>query len=149
MVGGEPDVNREAIYGFVHCASVGNWGAYAFSGTAAQLTALAALPVVQLIPICAVTKSGNVKWAELNTVIPSAVRTKLNTWLTARGLPNIPAGWTYRQVVLAVFKRLHDRFDLDNFYVVAPEDAGGPPAMPEGAGPSAAVAERPRRRRVA
>jgi len=136
--GGDPLIDQRVTpyHGLVHCATVDNWAAYLFSGTGAQLTALAALPAAQLIPICAVTKSGDVKWAELDTTIPSAVRTKLNTWLTNHGQPTIPAGWTYRQVVVAIFTRLHERFDLENFYVVAPEDASGPPAMPEGAGPS-------------
>jgi hypothetical protein len=137
MVGGDPglDTRVTPYHGFVHCASIDNYGAYMFSGTAAQLTALAALPAAQFVPICAVTKSGDLKWAELDGIIASGVRTKLNTWLSNRGLPTIPAGWTYRQTVLAIFRRLHTNFDLDNFYVVAPEDVTGPPAMPEGAGP--------------
>lgn len=125
MVGGDPDLDRTVtpFHGFVHCASIGNFGAYLFSGTGAQLTALAALPVAQFVPIVAITKSGDVRWAELDGVITTAIRNKLNTWLTARSLPNIPVGWTYKQVVVAIFKRLHANFDLDNFYVVAPEDA--------------------------
>ncbi len=96
-----------------------------FSGTAAQLTALAALPAAQFVPICVVTKSGDVRWAELDGVIGSTARTRINTWLSARSLPTIPVGWTYRQVVLAIFKRLHANFDLDAFYVRAPEDVTG------------------------
>jgi len=122
--GGDPLIDRSAIpVGFDHCATVGNWAAYLFSGTAAQLTALAALPNTQLVPIVAVTKSGDVRWAELDGIISSGVRTKLNTWLSNHGQPAIPTGWTYRQVVLAIFRRLHANFDLDGFYVVAPEDA--------------------------
>jgi len=118
MKGGEPDVNSAVTpyYGYVHAADVAGWGAYLFSGTTAQLTAINALPNVY--GICAVTESGNVKWAELDGVISSAVRTKINNWLTARGYPTIPAGWTYRQVVNAIFKRLNDRFDLTAFDVM-------------------------------
>jgi hypothetical protein len=123
--GGDPLIDRRVtpFYGAVHDATVGNWAAYLFSGTGAELTALAALPVAQFVPIVAVTKSGDVRWAELDGVITTAVRNKLNTWLTNRSLPNIPTGWTYKQVVIGIFKRLHANFDLDNFYVVAPEDA--------------------------
>jgi hypothetical protein len=49
---------------------------------------------------------------ELNNVVTAAVRTKLNTWLTARGYSTIPAGWTYRQIVLVVFQRVNGIFDL-------------------------------------
>jgi hypothetical protein len=114
MSGGLPDIDVTVtpVKGWVLCDQVGNQGAYLFSGTAAQLAALNALS--QVLGIIAVTQNG-ARWAELDGVISSAVRTKLNTWLTARGYPNIPADWTYRQVILAVYKRLNNHFDLSNF----------------------------------
>jgi len=124
IVGGDPDIDRVAIpyHGFAKCISVSNYGCYLFSGTTAQLTALAALPAAQFVPVCVVTHDDKVRWAELDGIIANGVRTKLNTWLTARSLPNIPVGWTYRQVVMAIFKRLNADFDLDWFNVIAPED---------------------------
>jgi hypothetical protein len=117
MTGGSPNVDASVTpyTGYVHADSIGGFGAYLFSGTPAQLTALNALP--QVIGIVAVSEAGDVKWAELDGVIAAGVRTKLNTWLTARGYPTIPAGWTYRQVVEAVYKRLNARFDLSGFDV--------------------------------
>lgn len=111
IVNGRPDIGALGYHGFVLCAHIGqNWGCYIFSGTAAQLQAINALPNVYAI--CAVTEGGQVKWAELDGVIAPAVRTRLNSWLSARGYPNIPAGWTYRQVVIAIYKRINDVFDL-------------------------------------
>ena len=86
------------------------WGLYLFSGTAAQLIALDALP--QVYGLVAMTEDTTVRWSQLNNTISSAHRTKLNTWLTARGYPNIPAGWTYRQVVQAIYQRMNQPFDL-------------------------------------
>lgn len=104
------DDGKRLYSGHVLCGQVGTWGAYLFSGTAAQLLAINALPNVY--GICAVTESGNVRWAELDGVIPAAVRTKINDWLSTRSLPTIPAGWTYRQVVMAIYRRMNERFDL-------------------------------------
>lgn len=117
MVGGNPDIDfgTTPYTGYVHCASLGGFGAYLFSGTKAQLIALDALP--QVVGIVAVTEAGDVRWAELDGVIAEAIRTKLNTWLTNHDLPTIPEGWTYRQVVVAAYKRFNDRFDLDGFDV--------------------------------
>ncbi len=110
--GGLPDIDFEAtpVFGYTLGGVVGQFGAYLFSGTAAQLTALNALP--QVIGICALTTAGDVRWAELDGKIATAVRTKLNTWLTARGYPTIPTTWTYRQVVKAIYERMNNHFDL-------------------------------------
>lgn len=105
-VGGLPKINTQTTPYIAHALiwKAGNYGLYLFGGTAAQLTALNALPEVR--GLCAMTENETVKWAELDGVITTAVRTKLNTWLTARGYPNIPAGWTYRQVARAIIRRL-------------------------------------------
>lgn len=117
MSGGQPDVDFTAtpVKGYVLCDQVGGHGAYLFSGTGPQLVALNAL--AQVVGIVAVTESGETRWAELDGVIAPAVRTRLNTWLTARGHPNIPAGWTYKQTILAIFRRMNSNFDLGNFDV--------------------------------
>lgn len=115
MEGGMPQVDFQAtpVKGYVLADQIGGFGAYLFSGTGPQLVALNALP--QVVGIVAVTESGDTRWAELDGVIAAAVRTRLNTWLTARGYPTIPAGWTYRRVIEAVYKRLNDHFDLGWF----------------------------------
>lgn len=112
---GIPAISNLPFAGWVLCGKVGSWGAYLFSGTAAQLAAINALP--QIFGICVVTESGDVKWAELDGTIASATRLKLNAWLTARGYPTIPAGATYKQVVLAVYQRLNALFELNAFDV--------------------------------
>lgn len=115
MVGGRPDLDPDVVswHGYTLCAHIGhNWGCYLFSGTAAQLQAINALPHVY--GICAVTESGAIRWAELDNPISPAVRTRLNTWLENRDYPTIPAGWTYRQVILAVYRRVNEWFDLDS-----------------------------------
>lgn len=114
MVGGQPDIDQEAtpIKGYVLCDQVANFGAYLFSGTGAQLSALDALP--QVVGICAVTENGNVKWAELDGVVAAGVRTKLNTWITnnRHAWPLIPAGTAYRQILQVLYKRFNGKFDL-------------------------------------
>ncbi len=112
MAGGLPDIDFEAtpVHGYTLGGVVGNFGAYLFSGTAAQLAALNALP--QVVVICALTTAGDVRWAELDGKIAEAIRTRLNTWLTTRGYPTIPADCSNRQVVEAIYKRMNDKFDL-------------------------------------
>jgi len=111
MSGGLPDIDTSVtpVIGWVLCDKIGDQGAYLFGGTAAQLTALNAPP--QVLGIVAVTENGDTKWAELDNVISAGVRTKMNAWLTARGYPNIPADWTYKQVIMAVYQRFNARFD--------------------------------------
>jgi len=118
MAGSDPELSREVTpyIGHVHIGDLNQqWGVYMVSGTGAQLVAINALP--QVVGIVAVTESGGVKWGELDSVIASAIRTKLNTWLANRGYPIIPTSWTNRQVVQAVFKRLNGKFDFDLFDV--------------------------------
>jgi len=116
--GSDPQVSREdtPYHGHVHIGNINHEvGAYIFSGTAAQLAAINSLPGI--VGLVAVTENGAVRWAELDNVIGAAVRTKLNNWLTARGYPNIPAGWIYRRVVREVFQRLNAQFEFDLFEV--------------------------------
>lgn len=113
-----PDFGGLPIAGFVQCdpgSGDGRWGCYLFAGTAAQLQAINALASV--VGIVAVTESGDVRWPELDGTISSAVRTRLNTFASARGWPTIPSGASYRQVVLAVFRRLNAQYDFDGFDV--------------------------------
>lgn len=116
-VPGEPavDFTLTPVAGRCHAASAGNYGCYLFSGTGPQLTALNAL--ANVIGICAMTQTGDVKWAELDTIPAAAIRNKLNTYLTNAGQPTIPASWTARQIVNAIFKRLNAKFEMDSFYV--------------------------------
>ncbi len=111
---GEPNIGAVTFGGYAHIFSVAGFGLYLFGGSAAQLTALNAL--VQVRGLAAMTDNGTVKWAELNNVITAAHRTKLNTWLTARGYPTIPAGWAYRQVIRAIIRRMRNfGEDTDEF----------------------------------
>lgn len=103
-----PGINYK---GFVHCGTIGQFGAYLYSGTPLQLAALDALPTV--VGLAVMTEAGNVKWAELDNTITPAHRTRLNTFLTARGFATIPAGRTYRQVVNAVWRRFFADFEIE------------------------------------
>lgn len=115
MQGGAPDTGALAAgrdyKGFVHCSTFGQFGLYLFAGTGAQLAALDALPSV--IGLVAMTQSGDVRWGELDGVITPAKRTRMNTWLTARGFPTIAAGMSYREVVMALVRRNFPDFDLN------------------------------------
>lgn len=114
MIGGSPNIDLPYT-GYVLADRLGNFGAYLISGTNQQLLDINALP--QVIGIVAVTEAGNIRWAELDGVIAPAVRTKINVFLTSRGFTNIPAGWTYRQVVNAVFQRFNAIFNLNGIDV--------------------------------
>lgn len=115
MVGGAPDTGAliagQDFNGFVHCGSLGQYGAYIFSGSGAQLIALDALATV--VGLAAMTEAGAVKWPELDNTIAAGKRTKLNNWLTARGYANVPVGWTYRQAVMAIWIRFHAAFRIE------------------------------------
>ncbi len=120
QVGGTPAINMTdpsgANYapcrGWVQCGLIGQYGAYIFSGTGGQLIAINALSNV--VGIVAVTESGDIRWGELDGVVTPAIRTKLNNFLTARSLPTIPVGWSYRQILIAVYKRLNPLWSLDS-----------------------------------
>lgn len=116
--GGIPKIDT-ALYpyhGHIFIGQIAGWGAYLISGTSAQLSAINALP--QAIGLATLTTTAEgVKWKELDSTVSLAVRTKLNTWLTARGYPMIPEGWTNRQVVLAVCKKLNPVFDIEKEWV--------------------------------
>lgn len=119
MTNGKPDIGASPFHGYVLAAGpIGQYGLYIFSGSAAQMTTIGQLATVW--PLCAMTDNGTVKWAELDTVVSVAIRAKLNNWLTARGYPNIPAGWTYRQSLLALIQRIKrqdDDWSLDEAWV--------------------------------
>jgi len=112
MVGGFPNIPASTpVKGWAHFDSLGQYGAYLFSGTAAQLAALNALPNMAGLVEMTGKADNEREWLELDTVIAAGVRTKINNWLTARGRPTIPAGQTYKQVVRAIFQYFNSRFD--------------------------------------
>jgi len=43
---------------------------------------------------------------ELTNPIPNAIRLRINTWLTEKGYPTIPAGTTYKQFLMALRNRI-------------------------------------------
>jgi len=113
MVGGYPEIDQNVTpyKGHVLAAQLNeNWGCYLISGTGHQLLAIDALPGVY--GICAVTENENVKWGELDEIMDPDKRTRINTWLANNDYPTIPAGWTSKQVVMAIYKRMNANFDL-------------------------------------
>lgn len=93
-----------------------SFGLYLVSDTAARL--VAADSISGVYGICAISQTGDIKWTELDSVITAAARTKINSFLSARGYPTIPAGWTNKQVVKAILTRINDKFDINDFWVV-------------------------------
>lgn len=113
MASGTPVLGDLPYHGYCLAAQLNDtWGLYVVSGTAAQLTAINALP--DTYAICTVTESEGAKWPELDSVITSARRTRINSWLTARGLPTIPAGWTYRRTLEAIGQRIRANYTIDS-----------------------------------
>jgi hypothetical protein len=107
MSGGEPDIDGLPVRGYCLAAQAGDQGMYLVTGTAAQLTAVDGLP--QVYGLCAI--------GDLDNVISAAKRTRINSWLTARSLPTIPAGWSYKQVIIAIYKRANAAYDQDQFFL--------------------------------
>lgn len=109
----DPDLDRTVTpyTGHVYIGEIAGWGGYIVSGTKAQLQAINALPNVY--GLAYVTEAEGAHWTELDAAITPAIRTRLNTWLTARSQTTIPAAWTNKQVIMAIFKRMRVDFDLD------------------------------------
>jgi hypothetical protein len=116
--GGLPVISQ-ADPPFTNWVSMGDlpsgFGLYMVSDTLARLVAADAIPGVY--GICAMTKDGDVHWAELDNLITPTMRTKLNSWLSAHSYSTIPATWTNRRVVKTILARINDKFDLDHFWV--------------------------------
>ena len=114
MEAGSPDFSGFPYNGCALCAKTPNreHGIYIVTATTAQLAAINVLP--QVFFICLVTAPENAaRWPELEDVIPTPRRTRINEWLSARGYPTIPAGWTYRQTIRAICRRLNDHYEID------------------------------------
>jgi hypothetical protein len=110
---GIADYGGLQYHGSVLIGVMGNYCLELVSGTVAQLTAIAALPNVY--PICQVSGEG---FPELDSVITTAARNRINIWLTARGYPNIPVGWTYRQVTIAIAVRFFPNFEFGKHWII-------------------------------
>jgi len=110
-----PDTGKVVGGVLAHFASIGQWGLYSITGKTADVSAWIAKPTIY--PLAYRTRTGQLRWAEQDETIDPAIRTRLNTWLTARGYNTIPAGWTKRQVVQALVDRFikprWPRFELD------------------------------------
>lgn len=120
MEGGQPkQVTMEMVHGWVLIGQFDIYGAYLFSGSAAQLIAVDALTSV--VGICKVTVGeqldgeGNpidTKWPELNDTINPTVRTKINNYLTSIGKDyQVPADATNAVVIKKTYKYFRDSFD--------------------------------------
>lgn len=101
---GAPDIGT----GWHRWAHVGDLpGAYAIYivvASGVQLTAIEAMPGVVG---GAVVSNGSVRWSQLDEPLQPALRTKLNTWLTNRGLPTVGSNFTLLQLV----RRAASEFD--------------------------------------
>jgi len=75
----------------------GAWAFYIIVGTGPQLTAIDAHANTGWGMV--VTSDGTNRWPQLDQAIPAGARTRLNTFLSARGLPTAPAGTTLLQVI--------------------------------------------------
>ncbi len=124
LTGGVPELDSEATpyHGYVLCASYQDWGLFLVSGTAPQLLTIAALPAAKVVPLCLVSQNKTDRFPELNDTVVAATRTKLNVWLTARGLPTIPAGAKYRAILKGITDRLNPNFTLAGTDVMEPAE---------------------------
>lgn len=52
------------------------------------------------------TRNMDLTSADFNNVIPAGIRLKINVFLTAKGWPTVPAGYTWRQLFDAIKARL-------------------------------------------
>jgi hypothetical protein len=53
-----------------------------------------------------INRALNLDGIDLDNVIPLRIRTKINAWLSNHGYPTVPAGWTYKQMLLAIKARV-------------------------------------------
>lgn len=135
MMGGLPDIDALATpyAGFVFCDRIGDYGAYLFAGTDAQLDALIALP--QVIEVARVGSKSDSKAgasldaigepidaelvktdsAELEKPVEKAKHAKLEAWLADQRMPALDESKTYRATVDELYKRFNAHFDLSNF----------------------------------
>jgi len=121
IVGGQPDLPEAAqgLVNWVLCDRIPttNWGAYLVAATGADLQALDT-QWAGFVGIVAVTEDGDVRWGKLENPTADAVRTKINNLLEAHNQPTIPADWTNRQVVRAIYERANAHFDLSTFDIM-------------------------------
>ena len=108
--GGEPDVDffTNPITGWTLAAHIGHeWGCYLLVGTTDQLTVINGLPGVFMI--C----TDETVYAP----VPEAVRTKINTWLTARGMPTVTVGTTCEEAIRNIFRLCNQHYQHDQVYI--------------------------------
>lgn len=106
---GRPDVGT-GWRGFVYVGTLpGAYAVYIITGTGPQLTAIDA----HANTIGGLLVTGSERWAELDVAIPTALRTKINTYRTAQGLSTIPASTT----LLQVLRFAANHYDYGNFDV--------------------------------
>jgi len=121
MLGGAPDLQVDTpVKGYVLGAQHQSFGLYLIGGTVAQIQAVDALPETLCICTC----------GELNDTISPAKRSEMNTWKDAHfpSLPDVPASWTYDQVVRELYGRADEHYDHAKLYLkylgLAPQHEG-------------------------
>jgi hypothetical protein len=109
---GSPDLTT-AMSGWVMVGDLpGAYAIYVIAATGAQLTSIQA--EANCVGGALITDAG-VRWPELDVAIPSALRTKINNYLTANSQPTLGAGVTLLQVARKAANNFdygtHDVFD--------------------------------------
>ena len=147
MSNGMPDLGGLPYYGFVHIGRVGDWGAYLFSGTPAQLSAIAAAEGV--IVLAERTDTEGEQWTERVQDMLCVRAVKVNEWLSNEGktplavapvvegqnavnggmigydleaFPDTATGVTCEDAVTQVFSEFRPGFDWTTDWVRGPED---------------------------
>jgi hypothetical protein len=147
MSSGMPDLGGLSYYGFVHIGQVGDRGAYLFSGTQAQLSAIASKEGV--IVLAERTDTGGEQWTERALDILRARAVKVNEWLSNEGkaplavapvmegqnavnsgmisydleaFPDTTTRVTCEDAVTQVFSEFYPSFDWKANWVRGPED---------------------------
>ena len=121
MQSGVPNIDLTGIgpISYTLTAHIGTWGLYLVSGAKTDLQAVNALPnVIGLAYTKENPAEGEDVWVTLDATIPAALRTKLNTWLAARGYPTIPAGTMLRAVLRAMARQMKADWEQSHYEVV-------------------------------
>lgn len=110
MLNGEPVVPAGSFYGYSFVDKVNSWGGYLFTGTAAQLAALA-------------TAANVYAFQDLEVPVAPEHQAAINAWLVAQWGPGseMPPGCTYHEGIILLGQALNRDFQLPMLDVADPE----------------------------
>lgn len=110
-------VKNYALAGQLRLAS-GEWGVYILSATESDFAQLRELEhLYEIITIQGVGRT--YQDGSMDTPLPANIRNRLNAWIAENTTwEQIPAGRTARQVVVDLFRRFNQYFDLSKIEIM-------------------------------